>query len=411
MRSRLASVVAVAALASLGCQGAPPSRATSPTKIVKVGIILTYSGSDASIGESIDRGAELYLKLHRSELPPGVDIQLVKRDETGPTPDVAKRLARELIVRDGVQILTGGQWTPNVAAIAPLATEAGIPYVVMSSGTASTTRLSPFLVRVAFTTWQHSYHMGQWAAKNGLTRASTIVSDYAAGVDAEEAFMQGFTDGGGTIVSSVRVPLRTADYVPFLERIRRDKPPAVYGFNPGGPEATRFIKAYADLGLAAAGIQLIGPNAIVPDDELKNMGDAAIGAISASHYSAAGDREPNRLFVSEWKKAYGAESLPNYFAVGGWDGMAAIVSVVRAQNGDIDAKRTVELLTNWSNPDSPRGPMRIDPETRDVIHNIYIRRVQKVDGELRNVEFATIAAVKDPWKALHPDVPGGARSR
>ena len=164
--------------------------------------------SDASIGEAIDRGAELYLTLHRSELPPGVELQLIKRDETGPTPDVAKRLARELIVREGVQILTGGQWTPNVSAIAPLATEAGIPYVVMSSGTASTTRLSPFIVRVAFTTWQHSYHMGKWAAMNGITRASTIVSDYAAGVDAEEAFVPGFKDGGGTIVSSVRAPLR-----------------------------------------------------------------------------------------------------------------------------------------------------------------------------------------------------------
>lgn len=405
MNKTLTGFIVVGVLASLGCQAAPVD-----TKTIKVGIILTYSGSDASIGEAIDRGAELFLKLHPNDLPPGVELQLIKRDETGPTPDVAKRLARELIVREGVQILTGGQWTPNVSAIAPLATEAGIPYVVMSSGTASTTRLSPFIVRVAFTTWQHSYHMGKWAAMNGLARASTIVSDYAAGLDAEEAFVRGFTEGGGTIVSSVRAPLRTADYVPFLERIRRDKPPALYGFNPGGPEATRFIKAYDDLGLAAAGIQLIGPNAIVPDDELKNMGDAAIGAISASHYSAAGDRAANRTFVSEWKKAYGPESLPNYFAVGGWDGMAAIVHVIRAQNGALEAGRTLELLTNWSNPDSPRGPMRIDPETRDVIHNIYIRRVQKVDGELRNVEFATIPAVKDPWKELHPEAAGGARS-
>lgn len=402
---KLTCFIVVGAMAALGCQAAP-----ADTKTIKVGIILTYSGSDASIGEAIDRGAELFLKLHRSDLPPGVELQLIKRDETGPTPDVAKRLARELIVREGVQILTGGQWTPNVSAIAPLATEAGIPYVVMSSGTASTTRLSPFIVRVAFTTWQHSYHMGKWAAMNGLARASTIVSDYAAGLDAEEAFVRGFTEGGGTIVSSVRAPLRTADYVPFLERIRRDKPPAVYGFNPGGPEATRFIKAYDDLGLAAAGIQLIGPNAIVPDDELKNMGDAAVGVISASHYSAAGDRAANRTFVSEWKKAYGPASLPNYFAVGGWDGMAAIVHVIRAQNGELEARRTLELLTNWSNPDSPRGPMRIDPETRDVIHNIYVRRVQKVDGELRNVEFATIPAVKDPWKELHPEEAGGARS-
>ena len=405
MKKTLACVIGAAVLASLGCQAAAPVS----SKTIKVGIVLTYSGPDASIGESIDRGAELYLALHRSELPAGVELQLIKRDETGPTPDIAKRLARELIVREGVQILTGGQWTPNVSAIAPLATEAGIPYVVMSSGTASTTRLSPFLVRVAFTTWQHSYHMGKWAAMNGLTRASTIVSDYAAGVDAEEAFVRGFTDGGGTIVSSVRAPLRTADYVPFLERIRRDKPPALYGFNPGGPEATRFIKAYADLELGAAGIQLIGPNAIVPDDELRNMGDAAIGVISASHYSAAGDRPANRTFVSEWKKAYGPETLPNYFAVGGWDGMRAIVDAIRAQNGELDARRTQEFLTNWSNPDSPRGPMRIDPETRDVIHNIYIRRVQKVDGELRNVEFATIPSVKDPWKELHPEEPGSGR--
>jgi len=177
------AVVVAALLAASACSSPPP-----PSKAVKVGIILTYSGPDASIGEAIDRGAELYRTLHQSELPAGVELQLIKRDETGPTPDVAKRLARELIVREGVQILTGGQWTPNVSAIAPLATEAGIPYVVMSSGTASTTRLSPFLVRVAFTTWQHSYHMGKWAAANGLTRVSTIVSDYAAGIDAEQAF-------------------------------------------------------------------------------------------------------------------------------------------------------------------------------------------------------------------------------
>lgn len=405
MQKTLAGCIVAGILASLGCQAAP-----ADSTAIKVGMILTYSGPNASIGEAIDRGAELFLTQHRRDLPPGVELQLIKRDETGPTPDIAQRLARELIVREGVQILTGGQWTPNVRAIAPLATEAGIPYVVMSSGTASTTRLSPFMVRVGFTTWQHSYHMGQWAAMNGLTRASTIVSDYAAGVDAEAAFIRGFTDAGGTIVSSVRAPLRTVDYVPFLERIRRDNPPALYGFNPGGPEATRFIKAYDDLGLAEAGIQLIGPNAIVPDDELANMGDAAVGVISASHYSAAGDRPANLAFVREWKQAYGQESLPNYFAVGGWDGMGAIVHAIRAQNGELDVQRTQELLSNWSNPDSPRGPMRIDPETRDVIHNIYIRRVENVDGELRNVEFATIPSVKDPWKELNPELADGAPS-
>ncbi|MBI4885509.1 MAG: ABC transporter substrate-binding protein [Acidobacteria bacterium] len=398
MKKALAAPIGVAILALAGCRAGAPAAA----KTVKVGIILTYSGPDASIGEAIDRGAELYRTLHRTDLPAGVELQLIKRDETGPTPDVAKRLARELIVREGVQLLTGGQWTPNVSAIAPLVTEAGIPYLVMSSGTASTTRLSPFIVRVAFTTWQHSYHLGRWVASNGMRRASTIVSDYAAGVDSEEAFVRGFTEAGGAIVSSIRAPVRTADYVPFLERVRRDKPQALFNFNPGGPEATRFVKAYHDLGLAAAGVQLVGPNAVVPDDELKNMGDAALGVISASHYSAAGDRPANRTFVAEWKKAYGADSLPNYFAVGGWDGMAAIFAAIRAQEGTLDPTRTRDFLAHWSNAESPRGPMQIDPDTRDVIQNVYIRRVEKVDGELRNVEFATIPSVKDPWKELHP---------
>jgi branched-chain amino acid transport system substrate-binding protein len=237
---------------------------------------------------------------------------------------------------------------------------------------------------------------------NGISRAFSLVSDYASGLDAEEAFRRGFAEGGGTIAGSIRAPLRSPDYVPFLERIRREKPQALYAFNPGGPEATRFIKAYDDLGLAAAGIRLIGPAAIVPDDELANMGDAAMGVISTSHYSASADRPAHKAFISEWKKAYGADSVPSYFAIGGWDGMAAIVDVVRRQNGVIDVPRSQEILNTWSNPDSPRGPMRIDPATRDVIHNIYVRRVEKVGGVLQNVEFATIPTVKDPWKELNP---------
>lgn len=399
MYKAFVGLVALVLAGSVGCRSAP----ATTRKTVKVGIILTYSGAEASIGEAIDRGAELFLKVHQKTLLPDVDIQLIKRDETGPSPDVARRLAQELLVRDQVQILTGGQWTPNVSAIAPLVTKAGIPYVVMSSGTASTTRLSPNLVRVGFTQWQHSYHLGKWAAANGLTRVFTLVSDYASGVDAEEAFGRGFTEGGGVVAGKIRAPLRSADYVPFLERIRREKPQALYAFNPGGPEATRFIKAYDDLGLAEAGIRLIGPAAIVPDDELKNMGDAALGVISASHYSASADRPANTEFVREWKQAYGDASVPSYFAIGGWDGMAAIVDLIRLQNGDITLQRSQEILRNWSNPNSPRGPVRIDPATRDVIHNIYIRRVEKVGDALQNTEIATIPSVKDPWKELHPD--------
>jgi branched-chain amino acid transport system substrate-binding protein len=396
-----AAILALVAAASAACGSSAPEPAARKT--VKVGIILTYSGAEASIGEAIDRGAELFLKLNKEKLLPDIDIQMIKRDETGPSPDIARRLAQELLVREQVQILTGGQWTPNVAAIAPLVTEAGIPYVVMSSGTASTTRLSPNLVRVGFTQWQHSYHLGKWAAANGIMRVTTLVSDYASGVDAEDAFTAGFTEGGGTVVSKIRAPLRSADYVPFLERIRREKPQALYAFNPGGPEATRFIKAYDDLGLAEAGIRLIGPAAIVPDDELKNMGEAALGVISSGHYSAAADRPSNAAFIRAWREAYGEASVPSVFAIGGWDGMAAIVDLIRQQNGDITLARSQEILRNWSNPESPRGPVQIDPATRDVVHNIYIRRVEKTGDGLRNVEFATIPSVKDPWKELHPD--------
>lgn len=395
----VAGLLGLAAAFAAGCQAAPETT----RKTVKVGIILTYSGAEASIGEAIDRGAELYLKVNKEKLLPDIDIELIKRDETGPSPDVARRLAQELLVREQVQILTGGQWTPNVAAIAPLVTKAAVPYVVMSSGTASTTRLSPNLVRVGFTQWQHSYHLGKWAAANGITRVSTLVSDYASGVDAEDAFTAGFTEGGGQVIGKIRAPLRSADYVPFLERIRREKPQALYAFNPGGPEATRFIKTYDDLGLAEAGIRLIGPAAIVPDDELKNMGDAALGVISSGHYSASADRPANHAFMRAWQESYGEASVPSLFAIGGWDGMAAIVEVIRQQNGDITLERSLEILRNWSNPDSPRGPVQIDPATRDVVHNIYIRRVEKVGGALQNTEIATIPAVKDPWKELHPD--------
>jgi branched-chain amino acid transport system substrate-binding protein len=378
------------------------SSAAEAQKIVKVGVILTYSGPDAALGEPVDRAFELYMKLHRQDLPAGFEVQVVKRDDTGAKPDVAKRLAQELIVRDHVQILSGGSWTPNVAATAPLATDAKMPYVLMGSGTASTTRLSPYIARFAFTQWQMSYQLGKWAPANGLKTAVSVVTDYASGYDAEAAFTRGFTDGGGKIVSAIRVPLDSPDFVPYLERVRQLKPDCVFVFTPGGSAATAFIKSYHALGLDNSGIRLVASGGTLPDDELKNMGDAALGVISASHYSASGDRPANRAFVAEWKKAYGPDSLPNYFSPGGWDGMAAIYELARRQNGDIDPARSMEILKGWSNPDSPRGPIRIDPETRDIIQNIYLRRVEKVNGVLTNVEFATVPAVKDPWKELNP---------
>jgi branched-chain amino acid transport system substrate-binding protein len=387
-------VFAVAALAI--------GRAAAAETVVKVGVILSYSGSYASDGEQIDRAAELYLKLHRQDLPPGVAIQLVKRDDTGPAPDVAKRLAQDLIVRERVQILAGCVFTPNAAAIAPLATEAKIPFVLMGTGTSSTTRLSPFIARFSFTQWQMSEPLGRWAAENGYRAAATLVTDYAPGYDAEAAFTRGFTEGGGKVVSALRVPVNGPDFVPFLERIRGMKPDAVFVFTPGGAPAVAVVKAFKELGLDRAGIQLLTSGATLADNELPSLGDAALGAISSSHYSASGERPANAAFVAAWREAYGEGSSPNYFSVGGWDAMAAIVDLVTRQGGAVDPARSMAILKGWTNPDSPRGPIRIDPETRDIVQNIYIRKVERVMGALTNVEFATVPAVKDPWKELNP---------
>jgi branched-chain amino acid transport system substrate-binding protein len=370
--------------------------------VVKVGIILTYSGPYASDGEEIDRAAELYLKLHQKDLPPGVRIELLKRDDTGPSPDVAKRLAQDLIVRDRVQILAGCVFTPNAAAIAPLATEAKVPFVLMGTGTSSTTRLSPYITRFSFTQWQMSEPLGRWAAANGYRTVATLVTDYAPGYDAEAAFTRGFTEGGSKVVSALRVPVKNPDFAPFLARIRDAAPSALFVFTPGGGPAVAVVKAFKELGLDKAGIQLMTSGATLADNELPSLGEAALGAISASHYSASGERPANAAFVAAWREAYGADSLPNYFSVGGWDAMAAIVDVVSRQKGTIDPARSMEILKGWANPESPRGPILIDAETRDIVQNIYIRKVERVKGALTNVEFATVAAVKDPWKQLNP---------
>jgi branched-chain amino acid transport system substrate-binding protein len=394
MHNLLAMLLAAAAL-TLG-------RPAAADTVVKVGLILTYSGPYASDGEEIDRAAELYLKLHQKDLPPGVSIELVKRDDTGPSPDVAKRLAQDLIVRERVQILAGCVFTPNAAAIAPLATEAKIPFVLMGTGTSSTTRLSPYITRFSFTQWQMSEPLGRWAAANGYRTAATLVTDYAPGYDAEAAFTRGFTEGQGKVVSALRVPVKNPDFAPFLARIRDSAPDALFVFTPGGAPAVAVVKAFKELGLNGAGIQLMTSGATLADNELPSLGEAALGAISASHYSASGERPANAAFVAAWRAAYGETSLPNYFSVGGWDAMAAIVDLVIRQQGAIDPARSMEIVKGWSNRESPRGPILIDPETRDIVQNIYIRKVERVKGALTNVEFATVAAVKDPWKELNP---------
>jgi branched-chain amino acid transport system substrate-binding protein len=367
---------------------------------VKVGVINTYTGPLASAGDQMERGINLYMKLHQKDLPPGISIELIKRDDTGPNPEVAKRLAQELITRDKVQLLTGVIWTPNALSIAPLATEAKVPLIIMNAGTAMITTKSPYIARVSFTLWQSSYPLGNWAAKNGLKDVYTLVSDYGPGIDAETAFTKAFTDGGGTISGSVRMPVTAPDFVPFLQRAKDAKPDAVFCFVPAAKAATAFMKAFEDLGLRAAGIKLIGPGDITTDEELPGMGDVAIGTITMHHYSAAGDRAVNKAFVAAYKAEYGAKDEPSFVAADSYDGMAAIFHVVIEQKGTIDPDKTMDLLKGWKY-DSPRGPILIDPETRDIVQNEYLRRVDRVNGQLQNTEIETIPMVKDPWKEIN----------
>jgi branched-chain amino acid transport system substrate-binding protein len=366
---------------------------------VKVGVIDTYSGPFASVGEQLDRGIRLYMKQHAKDLPPGVKIELIRRDDTGPNPEVAKRLAQELITRDHVQILTGVVFTPCALSIAPLTTEAKIPFIIMNAGTSMITTKSPYIARVSFTLWQSSYPLGQWAAKHSINKVFSIVSDYGPGIDGEQGFSKGFTSAGGQMVGSVHAPLMNPDFVPFMQRAKDARPDAVFAFVPAGKQATALMKAFGDLGLPQAGIKLIGPGDITTDEELQNMGDAALGVTTMFHYSAAGKRSANEAFVNDYKTMFGPTQVPSFEVVGGYDGMAAIFHVVTAQHGNIDPARTMAMLKGWTDANSPRGPISIDAQTRDIVQNEYLRRVEKVNGQLENVELETIPAVKDPWKA------------
>ena len=367
---------------------------------VRLGFLNTYSGPFASLGEYVDKGARLYMKLNADKLPPGVKIDLVVRDAGGPNPDKAKQLAQEMIVRDRIQILTGLVFTPNAFAIAPLVSEAKIPTAIMNAGTSAITTRSPYIARFSFTLWQSSYPFGQWAAKK-YKRAYVLVSDFGAGHDSEQAFEKGFTEGGGQIVGKVRMPMQNPDFIPFMQRAKDTKPEILFAFIPAGRQATAIMKAYNELALDKAGIRFVGPGDITTDEELPNMGDIALGAITAHHYSAAADRPANKAFVAAWKKEYGESSTPNFMAVGAWDAMDAIYQAISEQKGKIDPERTMAIWKNYKNPNSPRGPISIDPETRDIVQNEYIREVRKVDGKLANVELETIPNVKDPWKEFN----------
>ena len=369
---------------------------------VKVGLINSYTGFVAQPADQGQKGFDLYVKLHEKDLPPGVKIELLRRDDTS-NPEVGKRLAQELITRDHVQLLTGIVLSPVATAVAPLTAEAKVPLLLdIASAGVTIPRISPYVVRISFTLWQESYPIGKWAAEQGWKTGYSAVSDFIPGHDAEAAFTKAFTDGGGKMIGSVRFPPTNPDFSPFVQRIKDAKPDVVFIFVPAGTQATAMIKSMQDLGLREAGINVVAPQDLLPDEELPRMGDTPLGLITSGTYSADAKRPANEAFVAAWKREYGDKSIPDFFSVDAWDGMAAIYGLVKETKGSFTADQAMAFLSHWKDPDSPRGPIMIDPETRDIVQNVYIRRVEKQGDKLVDLEIATIPMVKDPWKELNP---------
>jgi branched-chain amino acid transport system substrate-binding protein len=382
--------IASLAVASIALIGAGAATAQD---VVKIGISIPLTGTGFNaVGRQVVAGARLYIAQHGSTVA-GKRIELIVRDDAG-VADTARRIVQEMIVNDKVHIVGGGI-TPTALAIGALVTQAKVATVVMVSGASVTVDRSPYMVRTSFTLGQSSAVMGEWAAKNGSKRVVTLVNDWAPGVEAETAFVERFTQGGGQIIEKLRVPLANPDFAPFLQRIRDNAPDTAFIYFPG-TQAGIFAKQFAERGLDKSGIRIIGPGDLTDDDELNGLGDQMIGMVTAHHYAAAHDSALNKAYVEAFKKANNFR--PNFISVGGYDAMHLIYAALKKTNGATGGDALIAAMKGmrW---ESPRGPISIDPDTRDVVHNIYIRKVEKVGGELHNVEFATYEAVKDPIKA------------
>ena len=382
------------ALATLALAAAGAVQAQIP---IKIGVLVPLSGPQAEYGAQITAGMKVYMK-EAGDVVAGRKIQLVTRDSgSPPSPDVAKRLATELVTREKVEVLAGFGFTPDALSVAAIATEAKVPMVVMNAATSVITTRSPYIIRASMTLPQVTAPVAQWALKNGIKKVFSLVSDYGPGIDAEGQFKKTFTAGGGEIIGDARVPLNNPEFAPFTQRIKDSKPDAVFLFLPSGEQPTAFFKSFVERGLAQAGIKLIGTGDATDDTVLNSMGDSAIGLITTHHYSAMHDSAKNKAYVKNYADVNGNAMRPNFMSVGGYDGMAVIYEMIKKGGGKIEGLKSVDAVKGLK-LDSPRGPIMIDPDTRDIVQNVYVRRVQKVGNELYNVEFDKFENVKDPGK-------------
>ncbi len=360
--------------------------------VVKIGMSFAMTGAGFNAaGRQANAGARLYVQQH-GNMVAGKKIELILKDDAG-VADTARRNVQEMIVNDKVNIIAGGI-TPTALAYGQLVTQAKMPTVVMISGASVTTTASPYYVRTSFILSQSSWIMGEWAAKNGSKRAVTLVNEWAPGTEAETAFKKRFTELGGQIIELIRIPLANPDFAPFLQRIRDINPDTAFIYFPG-TQAAIFAKQFAERGLATSGIKIIGPGDLTDDDELNNMGDQMLGMVTAHDYSASHDSPLNKKYVEDFKKMHNFR--PNFVSLGGYDGMHLIYETLKKTGGKTDGDTFLAAMkgARW---ESPRGMMSIDPDTRDIIQPIYIRKVEKINGELWNTEFAKFDDVKDPLK-------------
>ena len=381
-----ATAVVVATLAGLP--------ALAQDNVFKIGLILPMSGQQATTGRQIDAAVRLYM-AQNGDTVAGRKVQVILKDDTS-LPDVTKRLAQELVVNDKVNVLAGFGITPSAMATAPIATQSKTPMVVMAAATSAITEASPYIVRTSFTLPQASVALADWAPKNGIKKVVSLVSDYGPGIDAEKFFKDRLTFNGGEVVESLRVPLRSPDFAPFLQKVRDLKPDALFVFVPSGAGAA-VMKQFLERGMDKAGIKLIGTGDVTDDDQLNDMGDGALGVVTSHHYSAAHPSALNKKFVEAFTKA-NKGMRPNFMAVGGYDGMRVIYEAAKASKGGTMGGDALLAAMKGQIFESPRGPMFIDAQTRDVVQNIYLRKVEKKDAQLYNIEFDVIKDVKDPGK-------------
>lgn len=382
--------------ALLACASAFASTAVQAQEPLRIGMIASYSGPYADYGRQFDAGVNLWLKQHDGKIA-GRPVQIIKKDVPGAGPDAAKRYAQELVVRDKVDLLTGLDFSPNAYAVAPVATQAKLPTLVMNASSSAITNSSPYIARLSFTVQQVSAPMATWMLKNGVKEALVVVADYASGTDAYTAFKEAFEAGGGKVVGEIRTPMANPDFSAYVQRIKDMKPESVFFFFPSGVMPPAFLKSWKERGLDEDGIKLFATGEATDDSYLEATGDVALGLTTSHHYSYGHPSDKNKAFVQAFEAEYGTSLRPSYFAVTAYDAMEAFNQALTKTGGDTDGDKVMAALKGLTF-ESPRGPVEIDPDTKDIVQTVYIRKVEKVDGKLVNVEFDAFEKVKDPAK-------------